>query len=280
MVGRYTERPTCCRPFARAARPRDARRNLRAAGRPGGQRDHHRPQAVSVRQRAPLRGRARRASGQPARQAELEAPEGLRDRRPARCRQPPTAPRAADRRHLRRPPTPAVLPASVPAQAGARTRDVTTAPGEDAGLELLGRAGMVAVQVADLAWPAGRGPGKDGRSALTAAGAGTIRGERYLARVDGLAGALALASRHGGQVPDQGGHHLGVVRAAPRSPATRIHRRTRRPWNRPPPEATSRPPPCTHSPWWRWSASADQRHHDSSARPRRTTWHCAQRSRT
>ncbi len=107
-----------------------------------------------------------------------------------------------------------MLPASVPAQAGADP-DVTTAPGEDAGLELLGRAGMVAVQVADLAWPAGRGPGKDGRSALTAAGAGTIRGERYLARVDGLAGALALAGRHGGQVPDQGGHHLGVVRAAP-----------------------------------------------------------------
>lgn len=42
------------------------------------------------------------------------------------------------------------------------------------GLGLLGRAGMVAVRVADLASPARHGLGKDGRTALTAAGAGRI----------------------------------------------------------------------------------------------------------
>ena len=46
---------------------------------------------------------------------------------------------------------------------------------EDAGLGLLGQAGMVAVRVADLASPAGPDLGKDGRSALVAAGAGKIR---------------------------------------------------------------------------------------------------------
>ncbi len=51
-----------------------------------------------------------------------------------------------------------------------------TPPGtEDAALGLLGRAGMVAVRVADLASPAGPDLGKDGRSALVAAGAGKIR---------------------------------------------------------------------------------------------------------
>src|SRR5260370_2295847 len=47
-------------------------------------------------------------------------------------------------------------------------------PGGQAGLELLGQAGMVAVRVADLASPARGGLGKDGRTALVAAGAGTI----------------------------------------------------------------------------------------------------------
>src|SRR5258708_31030813 len=51
--------------------------------------------------------------------------------------------------------------------------DVTSASAEDAALGLLGRAGMAAVRVADLAWPARQGG--DGRSALTAAGAGEIR---------------------------------------------------------------------------------------------------------
>ena len=47
-------------------------------------------------------------------------------------------------------------------------------PGGQAGLELLGQAGMVAVRVADLASPAREGLGKDGRTALVAAGAGKI----------------------------------------------------------------------------------------------------------
>ena len=42
------------------------------------------------------------------------------------------------------------------------------------GLALLGQAGMVAVRVADLASPAGRGLGKDGRTALVAASTGKI----------------------------------------------------------------------------------------------------------
>lgn len=50
---------------------------------------------------------------------------------------------------------------------------VTPGAGEDAGAELLGRAGMVAVRAGDLCWPAR--PGGDGRTALTAAGAGKIR---------------------------------------------------------------------------------------------------------
>ena len=53
--------------------------------------------------------------------------------------------------------------------------DVTSSAAEDAALGLLGQAGMVAVRVADLASPARRGLGKDGRTALAAAGAGRIR---------------------------------------------------------------------------------------------------------
>src|SRR6266576_755896 len=45
---------------------------------------------------------------------------------------------------------------------------------EQAGLDLLGQAGMVAVRVADLSSPAGRRVGKDGRTALVAAGAGPV----------------------------------------------------------------------------------------------------------
>ena len=40
---------------------------------------------------------------------------------------------------------------------------------------LLGRAGMVAARAADLRSPAGAGPGRDGRTALTVAGTGRIR---------------------------------------------------------------------------------------------------------
>jgi hypothetical protein len=52
---------------------------------------------------------------------------------------------------------------------------VTSSAGQDAVSGLLGGAGMVAVRVADLASPARRGLGKDGRSALVAVGAGKIR---------------------------------------------------------------------------------------------------------
>ena len=52
--------------------------------------------------------------------------------------------------------------------------DVTPDPAGDACLALLGQAGMVAVRVADLASPAGRELGKDGRTALVAAGTGKI----------------------------------------------------------------------------------------------------------
>jgi hypothetical protein len=51
--------------------------------------------------------------------------------------------------------------------------DVTLAAADQAGLALLGRAGVVAVRARDLACPAG--PAGDGRTALTAAGAGKIR---------------------------------------------------------------------------------------------------------
>src|ERR1700758_4755391 len=46
---------------------------------------------------------------------------------------------------------------------------------EDAARGLLGQAGVVAVRVADLACPARQGLGRDGRTALVAAGAGRIR---------------------------------------------------------------------------------------------------------
>jgi hypothetical protein len=49
------------------------------------------------------------------------------------------------------------------------------AVGDQAGVQLLGQAGMVAVRVADLRSPARVGLGKDGRTALVAAGAGPIR---------------------------------------------------------------------------------------------------------
>src|SRR5258708_28149958 len=50
--------------------------------------------------------------------------------------------------------------------------DVVPAAAGEAGLGLLGQAEMVAVRVADLAWPARRGPGAGGRAALTPAGSG------------------------------------------------------------------------------------------------------------
>src|SRR5271156_4852493 len=54
--------------------------------------------------------------------------------------------------------------------------DVTPACAADAAPGLPGLAGMVAVRVADLAWPAGRGLGEGGRAALVAAAAAGGRG--------------------------------------------------------------------------------------------------------
>ena len=53
--------------------------------------------------------------------------------------------------------------------------DVTPACAGDAAPGLPWQAGMVAVRVADVAWPAGPGLRKSGRSALAVAGAGKIR---------------------------------------------------------------------------------------------------------
>ena len=81
--------------------------------------------------------------------------------------------------------------------------DVTSDRGEDATAELPGRAGMVAVRVADLASPARRGLGKDGRSALVAAGAGKIANGDLLVFCKPVAVAAA-AVRRGGRVQAAG----------------------------------------------------------------------------
>jgi len=67
----------------------------------------------------------------------------------------------------------------------------------DSGLGLLGRAGMVAVRVADLASPACRGMGKDGRTALVAAGAGRIRSGELVVFCKPVAIVPAVVRRDG-----------------------------------------------------------------------------------
>lgn len=74
--------------------------------------------------------------------------------------------------------------------------DVTSDRG-NAAAELLGRAGMVAVRVADLASPARRGLGKDGRSALVAAGAGKIANGDPVVFCKPVAVAAAVGRRDG-----------------------------------------------------------------------------------
>src|ERR1039458_8898890 len=74
---------------------------------------------------------------------------------------------------------------------------VTPAPGEDAAAELLGRAVMVAVRLADLASPAGPGLGKDGGSARGAAGAGKIRKGDLVVFLKPVAVAAAVVRRDG-----------------------------------------------------------------------------------
>jgi hypothetical protein len=75
--------------------------------------------------------------------------------------------------------------------------DATLGCAEDAALGLLGQAGMVAVRVADLACPARRGLGRDGRTALTAAGAGRVRSGDLVVWLKPVAVAPAVVRRDG-----------------------------------------------------------------------------------
>jgi hypothetical protein len=79
----------------------------------------------------------------------------------------------------------------------ARWPDVTTSSAEDAALSLLGQAGLVVVRAADLASPAGPGLGKDGRSALVAAGGGRIRSGDVVVFLKPVAVAPAVVRRDG-----------------------------------------------------------------------------------
>ena len=75
--------------------------------------------------------------------------------------------------------------------------DVTPGCAEDAALGLLGQGGVIAVRVADLASPARQGLGKDGRTALTAAGAGRIRSGDLVVWLKPVAVAPAVVRRDG-----------------------------------------------------------------------------------
>jgi hypothetical protein len=75
--------------------------------------------------------------------------------------------------------------------------DVTSSGVEDAALGLLGLAGMVAVRAADLASPCRRGLGRDGRTAVTAAGAGRIRSGDLVVWLKPVAVTRAVVRRDG-----------------------------------------------------------------------------------
>ena len=75
--------------------------------------------------------------------------------------------------------------------------DVTLGCAEDAALGLPGQAGMVAVRVADLASPCRRGLGREGRTALTAAGAGRIRSGDLVVWLKPVAVTRAVVRRDG-----------------------------------------------------------------------------------
>ncbi len=75
--------------------------------------------------------------------------------------------------------------------------DVTSSDAEDAALGLLGLAGMVAVRAADLASPCRRGLGRDGRTALVAAGAGRVRSGDLVVWLKPVAVARAVVRRDG-----------------------------------------------------------------------------------
>lgn len=74
---------------------------------------------------------------------------------------------------------------------------VTLSSAEDAALGPLGQAGVVAVRVADLVSPARQGLGRDGRTALTAAGAGRIRAGDVVVWLKPVAVAPAVVRRDG-----------------------------------------------------------------------------------
>ena len=75
--------------------------------------------------------------------------------------------------------------------------DVTSDCAEEAALGLLGQAGVIAVRVADLAPPARRGLGRDGRTALVAAGAGRIRSGDLVVWLKPVAVTRAVVRRDG-----------------------------------------------------------------------------------
>jgi hypothetical protein len=86
---------------------------------------------------------------------------------------------------------------AVPSSGAAASAHAQADAGEDDAGELLGRAGMVAVRVADLASPAGRGLGKDGRSALVTPGAGRIATGDLVVFCKPVAVARAMVRRDG-----------------------------------------------------------------------------------
>jgi hypothetical protein len=75
--------------------------------------------------------------------------------------------------------------------------DVTSSGVEDSALGLLGQAGMVAVRAADLASPCRRGLGRDGRTALVAAGGDRIRSGDLVVWLKPVAVTRAVVRRDG-----------------------------------------------------------------------------------
>ena len=92
--------------------------------------------------------------------------------------------------------------------------DVMSSVGEDAALGLAGLAGMVAARAADLGSPCRRGLGRDGRTALVAAGAGRIRSGDVVVWLKPVAVTRAVVRRDGRvQAAGHPGDHarLGVA---------------------------------------------------------------------
>ena len=75
--------------------------------------------------------------------------------------------------------------------------DVTSSGAEGAAPGLPGLAGMVAVRAVDLASPCRRGLGRDGRTALTVAGAGRIRSGDLVVWLKPVAVTRAVVRRDG-----------------------------------------------------------------------------------